>query len=83
MSYTIIRRAEHLPEDRAITELHRAPDLAAVRRIGVEVCYRFLENAAPLSRLQAERTMSDVMHWNGLRELVVVIGPHRLTMTAA
>lgn len=71
--FTITRRADYLPEDRAITELRRAQTVPAARRIAHEVAYRFFESAALLDRPIAQQTIADVLRWNGVDAIQVAL----------
>jgi hypothetical protein len=71
--FTIIRRADYLPEDRAVTELRRATSVSAARRIAHEVAYRFFESAALLDRRIAHETIADILRWNGDKAIQVAL----------
>lgn len=71
--FTIIRRADYLPEDRAVTELRRAASISAARRIAHEVAYRFFESAALLDRPIAHQTIAEILRWNGGRAIEVAL----------
>lgn len=72
--FTIIRRADYLPEDNALTELRRANSVPAARRIAHEVAYRFFEGAEALGRVSTVQTMQDILRWDGSRNIHVTLG---------
>jgi hypothetical protein len=80
--FTIIRRADFLPEDRAVTELRRATSVAAAKRIAHEVAYRFFESAALLDRRIAHETIADILKWTGNSPIEVALSDgHRFSLS--
>jgi hypothetical protein len=80
--FTVHRRKEYLSEDRAVTEFRRLPHLAAARRVGYEVAYRFFEGNALLDRPVAWKTIKDILVWDGARPIDVVCAGDRFTLSA-
>lgn len=81
-TFTIIRRDDYLPEDRAVREMRRVPHLNAARRVGYEIAYRFFESLALLDREIAHRTVGDILAWDGTEPITVVAAGSRFTLAA-
>lgn len=80
--FTVTRRADYLPEERAITEFRRLPHLSAARRVAHEVAYRFFEAAALLDRPIAHETIAAILQWDGREPINVSTGGTRFVLAA-
>lgn len=80
--FTITRRNDRLPEDRAITELRRATTVPAARRIAHEVAYRFFESAEALGSPAAHVNLGRILEWRGDHAIEVALcGGERFALT--
>lgn len=82
MCFIVTRRDDFRPEELATRELRRVPHLAAARRVGYEIAYRFLESKAVLDRPVAVKLVSDVLAWNGQEPIVCTIAGSRFTLAS-
>lgn len=82
MQFTVLRRADYLPEDRAVTEFRRLPHLNAARRVAHEVAYRFFEGLGLLDSRVAAATVCDILSWTGEQPIEVVASGNRFVLSA-